>query len=486
MRRSWLFGLAGIFSALWLMVACGVPDQHSNRADQTTPTSAQTSPLTIVITTSANLQAASLTNPLVLTQTEPLVWLALAKKDPAISALLPAEVGVEEGIYPAQLLSINGLGQQTTITIETYGLIDREQGLPLPIYVPNPLHDKPFSARVFTDHAEISWQIDAQFSPKLDYVAVRSLKVGESTSSDTTRLELTNLQTGVTSYIGEVATDFRVQHYFIGWSDSGIYEISGRHSSSIHRFDPSSPESNTKEGYWNVGGEGGFDDYFIDIQHGLLAFAKAGEKSMVGIKHLQTNTDLVVEPANDTVKIDHLSISPDGRYLAYLYHPTRTEDIDPTPGNIRLYSIEQQRALGELAIEVNPDTVREKLTHYISAVDGTMLLWSTDSQYLLALTCDPQTPWKWNQSRATATCDEASPIKQQRHALVFRIADQQQLADIVLPARTGSIKLIRPNLLAMIAYVKGEALLIFCDLTTGQQTLPLALGKVVPLIVYPR
>ncbi len=484
MRRSWLFGLAGIFSALWLLVACGVPALNSNQADQTIPTSAQTSPLTITITT--DLQAASLTNPLVLTQTEPLVWLALAKKDPSISALLPAEVGVEEGIYPAPLLSINGLGQQTTITTETYGLIYREQGLPLPIYVPKPLHDKPFSTRIFTDHAEISWQIDAQFSPKLDYVAIRSLKVGASTSLDKTRFELINVQTGVPSYVSEVSTDLREQHYFIGWSDSGIYEISGRHSPAIRRFDPRQTGSNIEGGHWYVGAEDGFDDYFIDIQHGLLAFAKTGEKSMVGIKNLQTDTDLVVEPANDTVKIDHLSISPDGHYLAYLYHPTRTEDIDPTPSNIRLYSIEQQRALGELAMGVNPDTVREKLTHYISAVDGTMLLWSTDSQYLLVLTCDPQTPWKWNQSRATATCDEASPFEQQRHALVFRIADQRQVADVVLPAHTGSIKLIRPNLLAMIAYVKGEALLIFCNLETGQQTIPLALGKVVPLIVYPR
>jgi len=66
------------------------------------------------------------------------------------------------------------------------------------------------------------------------------------------------------------------------------------------------------------------------------------------------------------------------------------------------------------------------------------------------------------------------------------MADQQQLTEIVLPAHTGSIKLISPNLLGIIAYVNQEAFLIVCDITTGQQTVPLALGKVVPVIVYPR
>ncbi|XSG76518.1 hypothetical protein ACP8Y2_05835 [Herpetosiphon llansteffanensis] len=491
MRRSWLFGVAGIFSTLWLLVACGVPDQTSNQADQTTPPSAQTSPLTIIITTTTNLQAASLTNPLVLTQTEPLVWLALAKKDPAMRALIPAEVGVEDGIYPAPLISINGLGQQTTITTETYGLIDREQGLPLPIYVPNPLPDQPFAARVFTDHAEISWQIsDVQFSPKLDYAAIRSLKVGESSLSDTIKLRLTNLQTGVTSYIGEAVTDLRQSRRLIGWSEGGIYDIAWMYGSQpyakITRYDPNKANATIQE--WYVGGEGGFDDYFIDIQHGLLAFAENDSEPKAGVKHLQTNTDLIVEAGDPTISIDNLSISPDGRYLAYLYHPTLTEYAKPTPANIRVYSIEQQHALGELAMGVNPDTSRKYYATNSLPFDPTMLLWSADSHYLLALTCDQHIPWRRTYGLETIvpTCDDTSPVEQQRHGLVFRIADQRQVADIVLPAHTSSIKLIRPNLLAMIAYVKGEALLIFCNIETGQQTIPLALSKVVPLIVYPR
>ncbi|MFD3163461.1 hypothetical protein [Herpetosiphon sp. NSE202] len=55
-----------------------------------------------------------------------------------------------------------------------------------------------------------------------------------------------------------------------------------------------------------------------------------------------------------------------------------------------------------------------------------------------------------------------------------------------MPAYTGSIKLVSPTLLGMIAYVDNQAVLIFCDIVTGQQSVPLALGKVIPVIVYPR
>ncbi|MFD3163460.1 hypothetical protein [Herpetosiphon sp. NSE202] len=97
----------------------------------------------------------------------------LNQKDPEAIHLTSAEVGVEESIYPAPLLAINGLGQQTMITTETDGLIYREQGLPLPIlYRPNPLPEQPFAAQVLTDHVEISWRRHFQFSPKLDYVAM--------------------------------------------------------------------------------------------------------------------------------------------------------------------------------------------------------------------------------------------------------------------------------------------------------------------------
>ncbi|WP_110515128.1 hypothetical protein [Herpetosiphon llansteffanensis] len=472
MRRLWLFGVAGIFGALWLMVACSIPTLNNNHADQTTSPLAQPDPLTITITT--DLQAAALTNPLVLTQTEPLVWLALAEKDHESPNLSQAEIGIESRIYPAPLISVNGLGQQTTITTATYGLIYREQGLPLPIfYVPNPTPNQPFSAHVFADRVEISARATVLFSPKLDYIAGWIKTIGES--SDTHRLELTNVQTGVTKSIVEEATDLRQYGRLIGWSEGGIYGISWMYGSQpytkIRRYDPNKANSTIQE--WYVGGDGGFDDYFIDIQHDLLAFAQNEWEPKAG---------------DPTISIDNLSISPDGRYLAYLYHPTLTEYAKPTPANIRVYSIEQQHALGELAMGVNPDISRRYYATNSLPFDPTMLLWSADSHYLLALTCDQHIPWHRTYGLETIvpTCDDTSPVEQQRHGLVFRIADQRQVADIVLPAHTSSIKLIRPNLLAMIAYVKGEALLIFCDLETGQQTIPLALGKVVPLIVYPR
>lgn len=164
MRNAWWVGFCGLVIGLCLIAACSAPQFGSNQPDQITPTLDQTKPLTITITT--DLLAASLNNPLVLTQTEPLVWLALTQKDPESTHLTSAEVGVEESLYPASLLSINGLGQQTIITTETDGLIYREQGLPLPIlYRPNPLPNQPLAAQVFTDHAEISWRRNVQFSP---------------------------------------------------------------------------------------------------------------------------------------------------------------------------------------------------------------------------------------------------------------------------------------------------------------------------------
>ncbi len=485
MRNAWWIGFCGLFSALCLIAGCSAPQISINQTDQIIPTQAQTGPLTITIT--IDLQAASLTNPLVLTQTEPLVWLALTKKDPESIHLTSAEVGVEENIYPAPLLSINGLGQQTMLTTETDGLIYREQGFPLPVlYRPNPLPDQPFAAQVFTDHVEISWRRHVQFSPKLDYMAMRSFSLGETSLLDRTRLEVINLQTGANQLLEDSQGNLKVTDWFIGWTASGIYELSSINgamsSSSITRFNPTQTE--TLKQAIQVSGEGGIGDHFLDIQHGLLAYGGSSWNPDFGIKNLQTQTDLVIGRNTDTTNIDHVSISPDGRYLAYLYHPTVSESVEPTPGNICLYSIEQQEALGDLATGINPDMVRKRFDHHSSPFDPTMMLWTPDSQYLFALSCDPRTPWQWRSSGPA--CDGASSIQQQRQGLVFRLADQQQLTTLILPAHTGSTKLVSPTLLGMIAYVDNQALLIFCDIVTGQQTVPLALGNVIPVIVYPR
>ncbi|MBM7846453.1 hypothetical protein [Herpetosiphon giganteus] len=484
MRKAWWIGFCGLLSALYLLVACSAPQISSSQTDQITPTLTQTGPLTITITT--DLQATSLTNPLVLTQTEPLVWLALTKKDPEAIHLTSAEVGVEESIYPAPLLAINGLGQQTMITTETEGLIYREQGLPLPIlYRPNPLPDQPFAAQVLTDHVEISWRRHFQFSPKLDYVAMRTFSLGATSLEDRNRLELINLQTGARQVLHESQGNLKVTDWFIGWTASGIYELSSINgpmsSASIRFFDPT--QADPLKQSIQLSGEGGMGDTFLDIEHGLLAHGGSSWHPAFGVKNLQTETDLIIGQNTDTTDIDNLSISPDARYLAYLYHPTVSDAVEPTSGTIRLYSIEQQQPLGDLATGINPDMVRQRFDHHSSPFDPTMMLWTPDSQYLLALSCDPRTPWQWRP--IGPSCDAASPIQQQRQGLVFRLADQQQLTTIVVPAHTGSIKLVSPTLLGMIAYVDNQALLIFCDIVTGRQTVPLALGKVIPVIVYP-
>lgn len=393
---------------------------------------------------------------LVVTDTASLAWLAFPR--------IPEEryrndalwrTGVAEGIFPAELRSINGQGQQSLIQPRVYSMLPQPAHAPL-LTIPragNAQHAiiDPMKQQI------IAQNVVGLLSPDRAYSVTWKGATGSLSI-----LEMTQITTGITRTFGQVDdAGFRSTDILMAWSESGIYgSTHDRWLHSIWRIDPFAQQPAREHVFSYEDGA-----YALNTNIPLLIYTDhdlLGQSSVITatMKNPVTQKTRIMEMTKDGWFSDY-SIAPDGRTVVYLYYHDNRADL-------HLYALDQSGPAKTIRAGLQVDTAQE------DAVRGwwynepiTPFFWSPDSRLVAMLTVDP-----------------AQPLETQRHLLVFDAQDGTVLDDIQLTDFTGSIQLNNQHQVLMITYQGRESFFVVREIGTGKQSSPVPLGRETPLIVY--